>query len=101
MKQDELITFFGFMDANFTSSLGMEQEPQTELFFVRFMLYMEVFFALRQYVTKEDMLKPGRGILLRPWHLSWYQSAGFRGFVDPVRALQIVAFTNLIAVLGS
>ena len=81
MKQDELITFFRFMDANFTSSLGMEQE--------------------RQYVTKEDMLKPGRGILLRPWHLSWYQSACFRGFVDPVRALQIVAFTNLIAVLGS
>ncbi len=50
-------------------------------------------------MVKEDMLKPGRGILLRPWHLSWHQSAGFRGFVDPVRALEVVVFPNRLKCL--
>ena len=36
-----------------------------------------------------DMAKREHGVFLRPWHLSFHQDAGFRGYADPALGLKL------------
>lgn len=37
-----------------------------------------------RYATYGDFQEDAQGVLLRPWMLTYQQSSGFKGYVDPV-----------------
>ena len=49
-------------------------------------------------MTYADMTKREQPVFLRPWHLSFYKDAGFRGYADPALGLKLKYDSNKIDV---
>lgn len=45
--------------------------------------FLVVLPVLRTYAVKGDLLAPNRGVVLRPWMLTWKPDAGFKGYAEP------------------
>lgn len=85
--QASLLAYLRFVDTAFPPPADLSS---SQSFFKHYFCNISTpiaawfFWDSRQYVTPSHLNRRG-GVLLRPWHLVWMSSAGFKGFCEPAR----------------